>query len=414
MSLIRFSSLFRPSIRLAARKPLPFNRQWVRAFASASEPIKTALYDAHVSRGGKMVDFAGYSLPVQYKDSIINSHMHCRNSASMFDVSHMGQIKVTGAQAIDFVENVVVGDIHALEVNQARLSLICNENGGILDDCIVTRKEDHVFMVVNGACKHTDFAHMDAALKVFNAEHNADVKMEMIQGRSLLALQGPKAAEVLAALLPASVDLPAVGFMYSFNSNVGSVEDCWVSRCGYTGEDGFEISVPNGSATALFELLDADERVLPAALGARDSLRLEAGLCLYGHDLDSTITPVEGTLLWTISKRRRAEGGFIGFDVINKQIKEKSSTKKRVGLTIKSGAPAREGAEILNMDGEVIGNVTSGTMSPVLKKKLSMGFVKKGYTKAGTQLKVRVRGKEGDAEVTKMPFVASNYYSPPN
>lgn len=360
-----------------------------------------------------MVDFAGYSLPVQYTDSVINSHMHCRNSASVFDVSHMGQVKVTGALAEAFVESVVVGDVQALEVGQARLSLITNEQGGIIDDCIVTKKADHIFMVVNGACKHGDMAHMKEQLVKFNALNNSDVKIDMIEGRSLLALQGPKAADVLAGLIGNQVKLDEVGFMYTFNATVGEVKDCWISRCGYTGEDGFEISVADGGATQLFESLVGDERVLPAALGARDSLRLEAGLCLYGHDLDTTITPVEAVLMWTISKRRRAEGGFLGADVINRKMKEKSAEKKRVGLLVKTGAPAREGAEILNMEGEVIGNITSGTVSPCLKSKISMGFVKTGYTKAGTQLKVRVRGKEGEAEIAKMPFVPTNYYNPP-
>lgn len=358
------------------------------------------------------MDFAGYALPVQYKDSIIDSHMHCRNSASLFDVSHMGQVRVTGEKAIAFVETVVVGDIEALATDQARLSLITNEQGGILDDCIVTRKADHVYMVVNGACKHTDTAHMRKHLAIFNEKNNTNVELELIEGRSLVALQGPKAHEVLQEQLGGAVDLSQVEFMYTFDGKIGDVEDCWISRCGYTGEDGFEISVPDSAAVQLFEQLTGDERVKPAALGARDSLRLEAGLCLYGHDLTDTVTAVQGTLMWTISKRRRQEGGFNGHEAIMAEFKAKPVTK-RVGLTIKKGAPAREGSEILSMDDEVIGTITSGTVSPVLKKKISMGHIDRAYAKAGTQVKVRVRGKVNEAEVTKMPFVECHYYSPP-
>lgn len=382
----------------------------LRAFASLADNRKTALFDIHTSLGGKMVPFAGYQLPVQYKDSIINSHMHCRTSASLFDVSHMGQLKFQGSSAVAFLESVLPGDIEALKINQARLSLICNEKGGIIDDCIVTKKEDHLMVVVNGACKVGDMLHLQKHLDIFNQTNQTDVSMELLDDRSLIAFQGPKACEVLQGLV--KVDLSDLEFMNVIHTKVGTIDNAWVSRCGYTGEDGFEISVKNEDAVELWNSLLEDERVLAAGLGARDSLRLEAGLCLYGHDLNEDISPVEGTLLWTISKRRRAQANFVGAEHILKQIKD-GVEKKRVGLLIKSGAPARDGSEVLDADGQVVGFITSGTVSPVLKQKISMGYVPKKLAKSGTQLKVRVRGKEGDAEVTKMPFVPSNYYSKP-
>jgi len=368
---------------------------------------KTALYDAHIELKGKMVDFAGYALPVQYADGVQESHLHARSSSALFDVSHMGQIRIWGQDRIPFLESLIVGDIEALNVNQGRLSMLTNEQGGILDDLIVTRKPDHLFVVVNGACKESDLKHMRLHLEIWNKKHNSQVKIEYVEDRSLLALQGPKAVEVLQELV--STNLSELGFMYSMNTKVGNIA-CWVCRCGYTGEDGFELSVANEDAVSLMRLLLSNSNVKPTGLAVRDTLRLEAGLCLYGHDLDESTTPNEGGLLWTISKRRRKEGGFIGHDVIMKQLKEKVS-RKRIGILIEKGAPARESAEILSLEGEKIGVITSGTFSPSLKKKIAMGYIQKGYFKKGTKVSVKVRNKINPATVVTMPFVPSNYYT---
>lgn len=390
-----------------ARHTVLFSSQ-ARLFSG--EALKrTQLYDAHLELKGKMVDFGGWELPVQYTDSISSSHHHVRNSAGLFDVSHMGQLILRGKKAVDFLQYITPADIEVLNENQSRLSLITNENGGIIDDCMITKKSDHIYMVINAGCIDKDLKHMYEQLSLFNSKHNADVSIDYLQDRSLVALQGPKAASVLQKLLPDGYDLTQQDFMYTRHSKVGKFDDIWVARCGYTGEDGFEISVPNNDAIPFVYSLLENEEVKPAGLGVRDSLRLEAGLCLYGHDLDETTTPIEAALNWTITKRRRAEGGFIGFDTISKQLKEGIS-RKRVGLTVLKGAPAREGAEILDANGEVIGNITSGTISPTNKTKISMGYVNKAHSKLKTPVQVRVRGKVADAVITKMPFVPSNYY----
>lgn len=356
-----------------------------------------------------MVPFAGYALPVQYKESILNSHHHVRTKAGLFDVSHMGQLRIHGEKRLEFLESLVPSDLHLLERNQGRLSILTNENGGIIDDCVITRKEGHVYMVINAGCKDKDLKHMCAQLKLFNEKHGSDVAIEHLgDDRALVALQGPTAANVLKSVSPADANIDDLEFMYTKNIEVSGIPT-WVTRCGYTGEDGFEISVASSKATDLMNALLAVEDCEPAGLGVRDSLRLEAGLCLYGHDLNETITPMEAGLGWCVGKRRRAEGGFLGADVIQKQIKE-GVTRKRVGLTIGKGAPAREDAEILSLDGESIGIVTSGTFSPTLKKPISMGYVKAEFAKSGTKVQVKVRGKVNDAEITKMPFVPSNYY----
>lgn len=360
-----------------------------------------------------MVPFAGYELPVMYKDvTITDSHNHVRNSAGLFDVSHMGQVLVHGPrdQRLGFLETLCVGDLLELQPNQSRLSVLTNEKGGIIDDCIITNKDDHAFVVVNGACKHGDMAHMRQHLEAYNAKHNSQVQLDLLDDtRSLMALQGPKAAQVLARLC--STDLSGLGFMFTTSAEVAGVP-CWVARCGYTGEDGFELSCPEERAVELMTALLDQEEVLPIGLGARDTLRLEAGLCLYGHDLNEDTTPVSAGLLFTIGKRRRAEGGFVGSDVILDQLKTKQYERKRVGLIVEKGAPAREHALILDESGDtVIGEVTSGTMSPTLGAKISMGYVNKSHMKNGTPVQVEVRGRKNPAVVTKMPFVPTNYYT---
>lgn len=375
----------------------------VRLFSSEENLEKTALFDKHVELGGKMVPFAGYALPVQYADGVISNHHHVRNSAGLFDVSHMGQLRIYGSQRKEFLEKVTVVDLESLPLNHASLSLITNEQGGIKDDTVVTMRDDHVAMVVNGACKHKDLEHFNKII----AENFSDVQIDYRSDRSLLALQGPKAASVLSRFLPSDVDMNSWAFMTDRDIDVAGIP-CTVNRCGYTGEDGFEISVPFDRTVELFDALNGQEEVLPAGLGVRDSLRLEAGLCLYGNDLDETTSPIEGLLAWTISKRRRGDGGFIGSDIILNQLKNGVS-RKRCGLLIK-GAPARQGTPILDIDGNNVGIVTSGTFSPTLKKPLSMGYVSTPLNKSGTELKVELRGKLVDAVVTKMPFTPANYH----
>lgn len=381
--------------------------------APADEVLKkTALYDAHLELKGKIVPFGGWALPVQYQDSILESHHHVRNAAGLFDVSHMGQLILRGKKAVDFLEYITVADINALNKDQARLSVITNDAGGIIDDCMITKKDGFIYMVINAGCVDKDLKHMHEQLSLFNNKHNADVSIQYIQDRALLALQGPKAAAYLQKLLPAGYDLASQDFMYTRNSSVGKFKDLWVARCGYTGEDGFEISVSNKDAIPFMHYLLENKDVKPAGLGVRDSLRLEAGLCLYGHDLDTTISPIEASLAWTITKRRREMGGFIGAATIQKQLKDGVS-RKRIGLTVLGGAPAREGSEILDAAGTKIGVVTSGTLSPTSKAKISMGYISTENSKIGAKVQVSVRGKKADAVVCKMPFVPNNYYKKP-
>ena len=387
-------------------------RGQARAFMTSSpalaEGIKTALYDFHVANKGKMVPFAGYQLPVLYEGEdggVLKEHLHTRSSggASIFDVSHMGQLRWSGKDSVSFLEKMIVGDVQNLGASRARLSMITNEEGNILDDTIVTNFGDHIFMVVNGACKHSDMAHFDKYL----AKFDGDVSYEYLDDRSLLALQGAKAEEVLSRHCDA--DLSGLDFMQGTKTTVCGVDDCTVIRCGYTGEDGFEIGMPNEHATTVADALFNEPETLLAGLGCRDSLRLEAGLCLYGNDLDETTSPVEGTLLWTISKERRKNGGFLGAEKIQAQIVNGVS-RKRVGISGMK-APARQGAKIMSADGtEEIGTITSGTFSPCLKKPVAMGYINVPHHKSGTDIMIdKGRGKLQEAKVTKMPFVPSNY-----
>ena len=365
----------------------------------------TALFAQHTALGGKMVDFAGYALPVQYKEGVVQSHLHVRESAGLFDVSHMGQVELRGKDREAFAERVFVADVQALQPHNSAYSMMLNENGGIIDDCIVSKREDQIRVVLNAACKTEDMKHINEEIEA----SGMDVELVYRDDKSLVALQGPKAASVLARMLPANFDLPRLAFNADADVPIDGI-DCTVSRCGYTGEDGFEISVANSEAPALFEKLIAHEEVQPSGLAVRDSLRLEAGLCLYGHDIDDTTSPIEAALNWTISKRRRAEGGFIGHEVVMKHLQKGGRVRKRVGLEIVKGPPAREGAEIVDENDEQVGIVTSGTFSPCLKKPIAMGYVKLGLSKLGTDLFVITRGRKNPARVTKMPFVPTNYH----
>jgi aminomethyltransferase len=362
-------------------------------------PLKTTpLHALHVELGGKMVPFAGYDMPVQYPAGILAEHLHTRAQAGLFDVSHMGQVRLDGDDPAGALETLVTNDLQRLGVGEICYNLFTNDAGGILDDLMVTRADDHLYVVVNAACKDADIAHMQTNLP-------AGTALTLLADRALLALQGPAAAAVLARHAPGSAGLL---FMNAAEMAIAGIP-CKVSRSGYTGEDGFEISVPADSAEALARLLLDEEEVAPIGLGARDSLRLEAGLCLYGHDIDETTTPVEAALTWAVGKRRRAEGGFPGAEIIRRQIEE-GVTRRRVGLRPEGRAPAREGTEITNAAGEAIGHITSGGFGPSVGAPVAMGYVAKAEAAADTSVNLMVRGNPRPAVVARMPFVKANYY----
>ncbi|MCM0148804.1 glycine cleavage system aminomethyltransferase GcvT [Photobacterium galatheae] len=369
----------------------------------SQELLVTPLHALHIEMGAKMVPFAGYDMPVQYALGVRKEHIHCRESAGLFDVSHMGQLRLHGANAAKALEALVPVDIIDLPAGKQRYAFFTNEEGGILDDLMVTNFGDHLFVVVNAACKAQDIAHIQANLP-------EDVTLEVIDDRALLALQGPKAAEVLARLNPAVSDML---FMDAVKLEINGVE-CYVSRSGYTGEDGYEISVPSDQAEALARTLLGYEEVEWIGLGARDSLRLECGLCLYGHDIDTTTTPVEASLLWGISKPRRADGeragGFPGAELILGQIATKDVARKRVGLLGQSKAPVREGSKLFDANDNEIGIVTSGTFGPTKESPVAMAYVKTEFSAIGTEVFAEVRGKKLPMTVEKMPFVPQRYY----
>jgi aminomethyltransferase len=360
---------------------------------------KTPLYAAHVAAGARMVPFAGYSMPVQYKEGVLKEHLWTRASAGLFDVSHMGQARLRGDDPFAAFETLTPGDYTGLKPGKQRYSMLLNDEGGILDDLMGSRPDDDgLFLVVNGACKDADFALIETKLK-------GVAELERLDDRALLALQGPLAAEVMAKHAPAAADL---AFMEAAVMTAFGV-DALVSRSGYTGEDGYEISIPASAAEAVWNTLLADERVKPIGLGARDSLRLEAGLPLYGHDLDETTSPVEGGLQFALGKRRREAADFPGAARINAEYAGQA-TRARVALKVLEGAPAREGAEIADADGKVVGVVTSGGFGPSFGGAIALGFVPPALAAPGTLLKVIVRGKAQAAEAVATPFVPHRYF----
>ncbi|MHA1565453.1 MAG: glycine cleavage system aminomethyltransferase GcvT [Alphaproteobacteria bacterium] len=363
---------------------------------------QTPLHALHCSLGAKMVPFAGYDMPVQYKAGIMAEHTCVRNSAGLFDVSHMGQARLSAdGDAARALEGLVPGDIVGLAPGEMRYTLLLAEDGGILDDLIVTRLPDEpevLFLVVNAACKGADFAHIEAKLA-------GKARLDVMPDKALLALQGPQAARVLSGLATGAANL---SFMNGAAMAVDGVS-CFVTRSGYTGEDGFEISVPNDAAEGLAARLLADDAVAPIGLGARDSLRLEVGLCLYGHDIDRSTTPVEGSLRWTIPKRRREAADFPGAATILQQMAD-GPTRRRVGIRPDGRAPAREGTEITDAGGAVIGKITSGGYGPTIGGPIAMGYVQRDFTAVDTPLNLMVRGKALPGRVAKMPFVPQNYY----
>jgi aminomethyltransferase len=344
-----------------------------------------------------MVPFAGYEMPVQYPSGILAEHRHARAAAGLFDVSHMGQVELRGAGAAEALERLVPGDVAGLAPGAIRYTMLTAEDGGILDDLMVARAADHLFLVVNASRKAEDAKHLRARLA-------PGVALTELADRALLALQGPAAAAVLERLAPGAARLR---FMTQAPFAVAGIP-CLVARSGYTGEDGFELSVPAADAERLARRLLAEAEVKPIGLGARDSLRLEAGLCLYGHDIDTSTTPVEAGLAWTIGKRRREAGGFLGEAVILRQLAEGPS-RRRVGLRPEGQAPAREGSEIVDPEGTALGRVTSGGFGPSLGAPIAMGYVPVGRSAVGTALRVVVRGVARPATVAALPFVPHRY-----
>ncbi|EGG20047.1 aminomethyltransferase [Cavenderia fasciculata] len=373
---------------------------------TTQQPLKkTALNKLHRDLGAKMVEFCGWDMPLMYPTGVLTEHMHCRQKSALFDVSHMGQLRLHGRDRIEFMESISVADLQAAQENKSKLSVFTTENGGIIDDTMITKKADSLYVVVNAGCADKDIAHMNNKIAEFRAS-GKDVAMELMGDSALVAVQGPETERIVSQVL--GRDLSKMEFMTQMDMTLDGI-DLIVTRCGYTGEDGFEISVPNKHAEQFTRmLLDAESGVVvkPAGLGARDSLRLEAGLCLYGHDMDETITPIEASLAWLITKRRREQGGFPGASIIQQQLKEGVS-KKRVGLL--SGIPVREGAVIVDNDGKAIGKITSGTVSPVTKQYISMGYVPTESSKAGSNVTITIRNKPVKGEVVVMPFVKTNY-----
>ena len=369
---------------------------------------QTPLHALHVARGGKMVPFAGYDMPVQYATGVLREHLHTRAAAGLFDVSHMGQLTLRAKSgkledAALALEKLVPMDILALAPGRQRYAQFTNKAGGILDDLMVANFGDHLFLVVNAACKDEDEAHLRA--------HLSDTCIiETLPERALIALQGPKAADVLAKFCP---EAPAMKFMDAGPHQVNGIA-CFVSRSGYTGEDGYEISIPNDQAEALTAALLDHPDVLPIGLGARDSLRLEAGLCLYGHDIDTTTTPIEGGLNWSIQKSRRTggarAGGFLGSDNILAQL-DGGAPRKRIGLLPEGRAPVREGV-LLFADAtstESIGSVTSGGFGPSLGAPIAMGYLPSAQAADGATVFAELRGQRMPMKVSPMPFVPHSY-----
>ena len=363
---------------------------------------KTPLHDLHVELGGRMVGFAGYSLPVQYPAGIATEHKHTRAKAGLFDVSHMGQIFLKGEShphVSSQLEELVPGDIDALGVGRTRYTQFTNQTGGILDDLMVTRVADEgtLYLVVNASRKQEDS-------KLLRDKLDPSIEMHLIEDRALLALQGPATERVIGTM---SEGIEKMVFMSSRTMSIAGIE-CWVCRSGYTGEDGLELSVKADEATRLAEAILAHDAVIACGLGARDSLRLEAGLCLYGSDIDETTSPIEAGLVWSISKRRRAEGRFPGAKRIQSEIFEGVS-KKRVGIKPDGRAPARDGVEITDKNGTHIGQITSGGFGPSVGGPVAMGYVPTEFADPGMKLNLIVRGKSIPATVTALPFIPNNF-----
>ncbi len=364
--------------------------------------LTTPLDTLHRELGAKMVPFAGYDMPVQYPTGIIREHLHTRDSAGLFDVSHMGQVTIAGPGSTALLESLVPVDLEGLEINHQTYALLTNDRGGVRDDLIITRwGEEHFFLVVNAGCKVQDVAYM--------REHLKGQSLTVLEDQALLALQGPRARQVMQQLCPAAAELI---FMHGCHADIDGVP-VYITCSGYTGEDGFELSIPAQSAEAIARRLLADERVAPIGLGARDSLRLEAGLCLYGHELNEDIDPVQAGLWWSISKARRPggarAGGFPGADVIFSRFQEKPALR-RVGLTVQGKRPVRDGQQVFDDQGQVAGSICSACYGASVGGPIAMAYIVRELGEPGTVLSVDVRGKLLPVAVTPLPFIPQRYY----
>lgn len=370
--------------------------------AAQDDLKRTGLYDLHLELGAKMVPFAGYEMPVQYPLGVMKEHLHTRTAAGLFDVSHMGQVILRGDNPAQSLERIVPQSVIALAEGRQRYGLFTNDDGGILDDLMIANRGDHLFLVVNAGCKDADITHMRV--------HLTDCEVEVIDDRALLALQGPAAEAALSRLVPSAKDMKFMDVSVT-DSDFGEL---WLSRSGYTGEDGYEVSVPQAHAETFARALLAMEEVEPIGLGARDSLRLEAGLCLYGNDIDTTTTPVEAALEWAVQKVRKTggarEGGFPGADRILTEF-ENGATRRRVGLLPDGRAPMRAGTMLYaTEDAETsIGEVTSGAFGPSIERPMSMGYVGIDHADTGTRIFGDVRGKRQPVTVADMPFRPATY-----
>ena len=356
---------------------------------------QTPLYQLHLDLGGKMTAFAGYQLPIQYRHGIIHEHLHCRSHAGFFDISHMGQCLISGDEAASELERLTPSDIAGLKPGQQKYTVLTNDEGGIIDDIIITRIESGLMIVVNAACKDKDFHYLASQL-------SAHCHFVELTDQALFALQGPASAAIIRKFSAHTADLP---FMTACETELGGIQ-CTVSRSGYTGEDGFEISVANAHAEALARLLLAEKDVTPVGLGARDTLRLEAGLCLYGHELNETVTPVEAGLRWLIKK---GHSQFPGADKIVRQL-QFGPERIRVGLSVDSRQPVRECSAIFNNDNTVIGHVTSGSFAPSLGKPIAMAMLDCNYSALGTHLHAKVCERQIAVTVTRLPFIPHRYH----
>ena len=358
---------------------------------------KTALYNYHKSLGAKFVPFAGYEMPVQYSSGIVEEHKITRTNAGLFDVSHMGQLLIEGNESLsDELEKIIPADLKKIKLNQSKYSFLTNEKGGIYDDLIITKVDNGFSIILNAACKDNDF-------KIIENSIGNKFKLTLYKNLSLIALQGPKSSEILEKIINGVSSLKFMnGNNFSYNK-----KKIYITRSGYTGEDGFEISIPNEIVEDFVKSV-VSKGAKPIGLGARDTLRLEAGLCLYGHDINETTSPIEANLKWAISKRRREEGGFVGYNKIKLDMNG-SLTRLRVGVKPEGKIIAREGVKIFSEENKQIGSITSGTFGPSVNGPIAMGYVKLNFSKLGTKVLLEVRGKKYNATISELPFYKKNY-----
>jgi len=358
---------------------------------------KTALYNYHKSLGAKFVPLAGYEMPVQYSSGIVEEHKITRTNAGLFDVSHMGQLLIEGNENLsDELEKIIPVDLKKIKLNQSKYSFLTNEKGGIYDDLIITKVDNGFSIILNAACKDNDF-------KIIKNSLGNKFKLSLYKNLSLIALQGPKSSEILEKIISGVSSLKFMnGNKFSYND-----KEIYITRSGYTGEDGFEISIPNELVEDFVKKV-VSKGAKPIGLGARDTLRLEAGLCLYGHDINETTSPIEANLKWAISKRRREEGGFVGYNKIKLDMNG-SLTRLRVGVKPEGKIIAREGVKIFSEDNKQIGSITSGTFGPSVNGPIAMGYVKINFSKLGTKVLLEVRGKKHKAIISELPFYKKNY-----